>query len=926
MNFDFLDKDGTKQFKNVLNYLINPNLITNSSQRTKISRKGFRKETIVNSFKNLTAEDKKMLIKEMLEIENKEKTKIVNEMIEAFADFQLLDEKESIADFLYVLMKNIYDKEHKLEIFNLIYLNHPSHALKIIYETESEDFKKELCQLCILSNPERGYIYSLLNNIEVDTFDKLNLKKLVNEINFIQSFSEDLILKRISMNYKDLKSIINEINNRIKDQEFQTFCTLAKNIELLNSNKFNVNKKEIELLKWAIDITDDVKDNDFMRKANKKDLESYSTPWLIFISLNFLQMDYPKQKLSIMILNYLLDREDLIEEHSYKIAEEISLCIKEHEKVRDNLLSILGELKTTRGFYNIMDLVEKEGFNLIKNKSFKTYISQGISYTREFKWLSSLGKSKKYKQSSTDLDPKALTFALIEKPPKENYELLNLLKEHDKDLYLQIMKNIEDIITNNLDEDRKYIMLIIALNYESRNEDVFNIVKKYEQENPGTIKSFIKVCDPNILEKYYIEQIKETIFKNENNIVDLLGEIEEPEIKSKCSYLVLEMLIEKDFDELINIWDNLTLDIESKIKFREKILKMINNKEIQLTKKNIAFINEMGIEPVILYNSIKEQSNKQYLLDIWYQSNEFGKITNMVREIMIDDARSLEDLKKICELLDNYNISDSGIDLLIKIKAYTMISIELLELDIVSESSINRLNEISNQLTSYGLIDRFLMDKFLQREIDKRIVDYLYKRFMDNVQSNELLQYYWDNIMEDIKGGQYNSNSEKIEIFLNHLTKSKKGIEWFLDIIDNANIEYDILINIIETLLILVNKQNRVILQNQQEIDQMEEEILTTVGKTISKALSNMERTIINRAEDRENDILIKNLKRFRKELNDVGIGTVEDIENYGKQVKFNSNIHENMQLTNLNEGVVDSLGVSINGKNILFSTLLEID
>lgn len=912
MNLDFLDKSGTKQFSNVLKYLANPNHIMHPSQKSLIENEINRKSIIINSFKNLTKKDKEMLI-----INIKDEEILIDEIIKAFVDFQSLDERENIADFLCEMMKNIHDKKSQLEIFNLIYLNHSSLALKIIYETKSESSKKELCQLCISSNLERGYIYSLLNNIEMNIPSKLDSKKLVDEINFVQSFSEDLVLKRISMDYKYLESLIEEINNRIKNQEIQTFITLARNIELLKSNKFNVDKKNIELIKWAIDSTGDDK---------YKDLEPYPTQWLTFLSLNLLQMDSSKQEISIMILNSILNRKDLISGERFEMGEQISLSVKKHKKIRDDLLGILGELETMGGFYNIMDIVEEEGFNVIKEDGFKAYISKAITDVEEFKWLTSLEKLEKYKHPSTDLNLKALIFALMGKAPKKNYELLKLLKSNNKDLYLQIMENIEEIIANNLEDSKKYIKLIIVLNYQPKNREVYNIVKEYEHKNLGAIKSFIDICDPNLLEKYYIEQIKEAISKNQNNIVDLLKEIEETQIKNKCSYLVLESLIEKDFDELINIWDNLTLDIDSKIEFREKILKMINNKEIHLTKKNIAFVNKIGVEPATLYNSIDDEVNKLHLLDIWHQSNEFGKIVNIVREELIKNAKSLEDLKSIHELLEDYNISDSNVDLLIQIKAYSMISIELLELGIGSEDSIDRLDKLSNQLIFYRLVDRFLMDKLLQREIDKRIVDYLFRTFMDNVQSIELLEYYWDNIMEDMKGSHDSPNNWKLEIFFNHLTKSKNDIEWFLNIIDNTNIEYDICINIIETLLILVNKQNRVILQNQQEIDQVERKILTGVGKTIGKSLGNMEKAIVNRTKNIENDVLIENVKRFRRELKDIGIGTVEDIENYGKQVKFNNNLHENKQLTDLDEGIVDSLGIKINGENISLSTLLNID
>lgn len=919
MNLDFLDKSGTKQFSNAIKSIIDPDSIASASVRTYVSDDENRKYILTSHFKNLTDEQKEMLIDEI-----KDEIVIVNEMIRVFEDFINFDDRKSMADFLYKLMVNVSDKNSKLKIFNLLYINYPSHALNFIYE--SEGYKKELCQLCISSNLERGYICSLLSNTNVEISKKLSSKKLIDEINIFQSFSKDLILHKVFADYKDVNSLTKEINNRIGNQEFQTFYTLARNMEKFKYNEFDVYKKDIELLRWAIDITDNVEDTDFMVKANRKNLESYSTSWLIYLSLNFIQLDELKQKLSIMILNYILGKEDLTREQCFEIAEKVSICIEEYENYRDDLLSILGDLETTVGFYNIMELVEGEGFDLIKKESFKLYIDQVIAHTKEFKWLSKMVRSKKYEEHNKGLNSKALTFGLMKITPRGNYELLKLLKENDKDLYLLLMRNIEEIIANSIGDFERYIILMIALGYHSENEDVFNIVKEYEYENPGTIKSFIKVCDPDALEKYYIQQIKESISKNENNYINLLKEIEEAEIKNKCSSLVLDHLIIKDFDELVSIWDNLTLDIGSIIRFKEKVLKMISSREIQLTKKNIAFLNGIGIEPAVLYNSIEDEDNKLHLLDIWHRFNEFGKIANIVREEIITNAQSLEDLKDILNLLESYQISDSNIDLLIQIKAYSLISMELLDLDIISEDSIDRLDELVNELIYYGLIDRFLMDKFLQQKINKKVVDYIFRSFLDNVQSNELLGYYWDNINEEMKGGHDNLDYEKLEIFLSHLAKSKKSIEWFLDSFDKKNMEYDIFVSIIETLLILVNKQNRIILQNQLELDNVEEKVLNDIGKVIGKSLSNMEKTIANRTRDLENDILVENLKKFRKELKKAGIGTVEDIENYGKHVEFDNNLHENMQLNDLDGGWVDSLGIEVNGKSVLLSTLFNID
>lgn len=924
MNLDFLDKRGTRKLGYILGYLIDPDLIEhlNPSLKSFAANEENWKETTIAAIKHLTEEDKQELIDIM-----GNKPKLISEAIRVFKDFEILEEKEGIADFLYDLMKKTNGKKCKLEIFSLIYLNCPEYALKIIFETKQEVLKKELCESCISSNAERGYIYTLLNNVDIKIFNELNTGELVNEINYIQYFHREPILEKIFIDYRDKDELIREINNKLRDNDFETFYTLAKNIRILDSYNFNINKKELELLKWIVNT---IGEKDFIEMAKVKNFDTYTSEWLIFISMNLLKRDIQEQELSIIVLDHLIGREGFIENYGSEVGEEISLFIneniKENKEMSDHLLRILRELKSENGFYNIMDLINEEGVGLVKKRGFKKYIDSQILYTREFKWLSALEEKQIYTKAKFQPNVKALTFALMNKTPIANYGILNLLKHNDKNLYLEIMKNYEEVIDNKLDGYEKCIKLLIVLNYIPQTKNVLDTVKEYESENLGIIEAFIKICDPDLIEKYHISRVQDALLKGDTNIVDMLQEIRESHIKAECSYLVIEDLIEEDFEEIINIWEHLSLDIEGTMKFREMVLQKLKNNEIQLNETNINFINEIGINPGVLYSLIDGESNKHHLFDIWHESNEFGKIINVIRNDMISNAKSLDDLDKINDLIKDYNINDHSIDTLVKIKAYTMINIELLKLDIRDENSKNRLDEIGFQIISYELVERFLTDKFLQNELDKGIVDYLFRKFIDSASSDELWKYYWENIMEDVRFKHHNIDNGKMEIFFNHLSKSKKGIEWFLDIMDSQDIENEIQISIIEILLMLINKQNRIILQNQQEIDQIEGQTLINVGKIISKPLSNMEKTIINRTNDVENDILIENLKRFRRGLKDIGIDTVEDINNYGKPVEFDNTIHENTFVISQNRGIVDSLGIKVNGKILILGTLLNID
>ena len=87
-----------------------------------------------------------------------------------------------------------------------------------------------------------------------------------------------------------------------------------------------------------------------------------------------------------------------------------------------------------------------------------------------------------------------------------------------------------------------------------------------------------------------------------------------------------------------------------------------------------------------------------------------------------------------------------------------------------------------------------------------------------------------------------------------------------------------------------------------------------------------MEKAIVNGAVAKDGDVLIENMKKFRRVLKEIGIDTVEDIDNYGKMVKFDNTKHKNEKLINIEEGLVDSLGIKINNETIVLGTLLNVN
>ncbi len=921
MIFKLLNKDGTKNLRNVLMYLSDTKTIENEGIKTKMGNKGNRKDIIINSFKNLNDENKKELIKHI-----KDKENIISEFIEAYSKFRELDEREGISKFLSDLMINIDDEKLKIEIYTVIFINDNINALNIILRAKPDKFKKKLCQQSISVIPERGYIYGLLNNIDMKLSESLDVEKLIDEINDIQFSYDKSILEIIINNSHYREDLINEINQKIKLEDFKTFYTLAKNLKILDSHEFDVSKKELAFLKWIIDNLDLKQGNKISDKVIKEGIKEDSDNWLIFLSLNLLKLDPIKQNFAIAILNETIKRESIKNNYSDKLAEEISLRIIENNTIRNDLFRILIKLDTSKGFYNVVKVIEKEGLKIIKNPNIVEYIDKNIKNTDEYIWFDEVKNFNKYINSKKQLNSKILTLIIRKKTIKEIYDLLVILKENNKKIYNNIMKDFVEFILNKIDDER-YIKLIKILDYKCKDKKISNYIDEYYDKNIERMEILIKTLDPKLLEKQYVQKILLAIEEKDNKkIVKILNETEDIEIKKTCSISIIEQLEEDRLGDIIDLWDSLYLDIANKLSFREKLFVILSKKETVLTEGIITFADKVGVEPVELYKIIDDEEKKNYLLNQLYESDRRGTIINIIKDKVINQINCLEDIKYIDNLIERYNINDNNLLLLIKIKVYTFITLELLKLNVESEEAPIILNDLIDKLCDYDLIDRFLMDGLIRKELDNRAVDYIIRKLIENINSNDLLEIYWEDIVSDINNGKHINAKEKMDIFFGFLKKSRERIEWFLDIIDNTNTTKEINVNVFETLLILLNKDNRTILQNKKEMEMQQDQLLNDLVKEICNPLGTLEKTIINKNIDIENDTIIENIKKLRRGLESIGIGTVEDMENYGHAVEFDNTKHENNQFKNIQKGIVDSLGIRIKDNIIIPSTLLDID
>lgn len=921
MELEFLNKPGLKNLGNILKFLEDPDLIKNPSQKTFFSKKENRENVITQSFKNLKEEDKKLLIEYL--VSNEAATM---EIIKAFNTIDDMESKSKILEFLVNLMNGTENKEIKLDIFKIIYLNDITCPLNILHTTKDIQWRADLLELSRQLNSERGYILQILNTTDTYIPSNLSIDKLVAEINDVQSVVNYPILEKILSKFEKPQEFIEVMNKELFVKDFKTYYTIALNSNIIKDYNFNVNQEEIDILKWSIELIKS-KNNKLGLEVDKRDLDLCSTEWLLFISDNLPNINEKGSRLSVILLNHIVANRELSESQSESIANNISLLINKNETIKYYVFETLKKLKTTKDIYNILEYSNQDP-SLLKDSNFQDYIEKKIEYSSEYRWIEEIEKNNNHIDSKELIVPKAIILALRKKSnPRTMYNILKIIKENNKSLYLDIINEISQLIDIKLNDEKKLIKLLIALNHIPEDKNVSKKIKDYESENQMVVKTFLEFIDPSLIEKHFINDIKTLIENNDTaSLIDLLEKIDKQEIMQECSNYIFDILIENDIYTLIDIWDYLTLNVQRRLCIKDVIIEMIKNNEFQLIKQNIHFANKIDIDPLLLYKSIQNEDSEKTLLDIWYDSSEIGKITDILKEVIVNEVHCLEDTKNVYRVFKEYNITNNNIFNLIKIKAYTYIGIELLELDLESEDSKKILDYLASQLVYFNIVDRFLVDKFLQNELGNRKVNYLLGNILSAINTNELLKYYWSNIVNDLQENKHDYSQSKVDMFFAHITKSNKSIEYFLEILEDKDFEKSIYLVILEHLLLLSNKQNRLILQANQNMDRMNDEILTSIGSKISSSLSNLESTIINRSKNLSDDVLIENIKALRKSLSMIGVETIEDIENYGKEVDLDKDIHQNTQFEKMNKGMVDSLGIKVNGKNILLSSLLNVD
>lgn len=921
MDLSFLDKKGTKELKNVLEYVNDRNKFTNTKQKTKYGKSQNRRKIICNSLKNLTKQDKSDLNKAL-----KDELKVVEEIIESLSNFQSSENSVLISQYLYSLMISVANSDLRMKILKILFKSEIEYSLLAFTEAKSKEEKIQYYNLCMPYNLEKSYLYCLISRIEPAEELQLIPEKLILEMNLLCHYHAEPILRMVLDKYNDRKVLIEEINKKIAQNDFSTMMLISKNPGVIEQYCIKLDAKILNLLTWFDKIKNE---NNTKVEIEEENLNSYSNDWLIFLSNELLNRNVVDQKIGLMIFKYIARSRDINSEQTTTIINSMIIQIKNLNKdTKDIVFNILKTLNTTCGLYEILDYIFEKDITMLKNRRLSEYIFSVVELSNERIYIDELNVSISNVEEVKFLNAKVLTFLMINenRTNKENYNLLKRIKEfNDQSLFLDLMSCIEKVIKVGLDRNGKLILLVIISDYASGDANFIEKVEEYKAKNNVVIDIIIKQIAPELVEDTYTNTIKQALqIMDKDVIIRILKEFENKESKRNCSIDIVKQLMQNGFSLLPEIWNHLSMDPSSEMQYIKIIDEHLNFKKLNLTHSMIKFLNSIRYEPYWLYNYLELKEQKDFLLDLWHEIEENGKIALIVKKMVKDKIDSLDELGLYMGYLDKYCIKDQTVMVLIKIKAYMFICQKLLEIDVECEDAILHIDKIIGKLELFNLVDRFIKDELFHEELNKKIVDYITRKFLEGSYGNEAWEYYWESIIKELHKKNIVVSKTKIEIFFNSLIIESKRIEWFLDIIENKDFQREDYLYIIESLLILLSKLSRIIKQKSQENDNLSISIKNKIGKSISKQLSTLERTVISRSLNPTEDVLVDNVKRLRRALREVDIESVEEIDKLGLKVFYDNNKHENKQPIKLNDGIVDSLGIKINNDIILLGTLLN--
>lgn len=918
IDYSYLNNENTKPLMNIIKFINNPEQVKKENNLKSIAKKlcdiKYRYSAIEKNIERLNTLQMNKLINDI-----KHNDKIINEFCNALLNKKVIFCKQnSSINFLIILIKNI-DDNNKFLVFQTIFHLDSYSSMDILLKETNENIKNEYIKYSIDKNAELAFIFLFDDGYE-NYFENKNLdtEKLIEVLINKQQLSPNGILNKYKRKESLFKNIIISLNAGIESKDYSKLYFISMNKEFFN-----------ELINVNNDLTptlDSIKDFIGISNANYEGtqlenvISNYTKQYTIhqiIVNLNNTRyiMNFNEKILIKILSNFnklipLYKSEDKILIKEF-VLKNIKIFL-DHEKVMG--LNIIKNFKiTNKDIEILLEIYNKKKMNSNVNCKIIETISQNIFSTKENEIINNLlfsaeADNSHLQNNNTVIFATCLTTLVIDKVIK----VLNKIKKLDEAFYDKIFCDLEYICIIT-DYEQKLLNLFCLDDFISRDKLIRKQVSNYKESNKREYEKLIEKYDHN----KYISQIEKDLYEyvKDDDYINLKKRLSNYENRDYFNDILQtianEILEENKLQLMLKLYKDNIFSVSMQMNYRGKFKNAIlRNKEL-LYEEIIELIIDTNFDDLEIYLASNDNMRNIFLKH-WSNKGKTGKIIDIMRNVYIKDIKDVDDIRKIQNIINEYQINDKKINLELQIKCYNIIEEKIINLKPNDNDLNNKILELINLAEEFDIEERLIDDIFLLSKLDSDIEKKIYKLLLENSTSEKILIKYWSKIDRLIEEKKDYEIIKQLNVFIPCIIKDSKRIDWFLNMLDENDYDIKIMVLIQEVSLDFIRNKNLALNQLNTQILNIKMSTNGQIANSLKDSLTSLEKTIIrieNNNPDR--DILINNLKELRKDLDEIGISTVESLNNYGQVVNFDIEKHEHMRNI-ISSGIIESLGIKV--------------
>ena len=316
--------------------------------------------------------------------------------------------------------------------------------------------------------------------------------------------------------------------------------------------------------------------------------------------------------------------------------EEINKDINNNKNIRDENIEIENDNEYTKK--NLKDKLSNNYSDRINNASKDTY----LFFIKETQTLAEKINNLENKLTS-DFEN------MINKIETETKKNMNSLIEENKSKYEKLDEQLNNIMRNNAEQDKKIESCILKYN----SIDIFNVLKDTKDgSNIDATKAMIKILEEKVFQKFqfiedqnkeFFENITKLIKSNDNNNMQLekfqksINDIKYIEIVQVKEHFRKNLTkFERKNEDIINLLSKIEKGLSTKIFNTEKNILEIFEEKDKILNNNKETMNEFQNNLIDIQNELdkfkkkQDEINKDITKDIEEKFNMHSKNLNSI--------------------------------------------------------------------------------------------------------------------------------------------------------------------------------------------------------------------------------------------------------------------------------------------------------